>query len=248
MRTKLFVVVTLAFSLAYVNSAYCLKSVIDWKNLLQNIRILKENLQQTKQLKTQIQNEYQQIQHLVQQLDLMQRNIKRLELVLEDPQLSNLQKMDAVLATSSSLGYSIDAVEESFKEIYPEYDKPMGYGDLSDHNKQWSDQNKESLLKAMQTQGSVEYIPVDRLDLYYALEKSREAEGNLQAQQAGNEINANVAKQLMRLQYMIAADARAISSQAATDEALRKARIARHKYLIKSWNEKSKIEPFKEFP
>lgn len=248
MRTKLFVAVALAFLLVSVNSAYCFKSVVDWKNLQQSIKILKENLRQTKQLKTQIQNEYQQIQHLVQQLDLMQRNVKRLELILEDPQFSNLQKMDALLATSSNLGYSIDAVEESFKKIYPEYDKPMGYGDLSDQNKQWSDQNKESLLRAMQAQGSVEYIPVDRLDLYYALEKSREAEGNLQAQQAGNEINASVAKQLMRLQYMIAADARAISSQIATDEALREARAARHKYLIKSWNEKSKIEPFKEFP
>ena len=248
MRTKLFVAVTLAFLLASVNSAYCFKSVVDWKNLQQSIKILKENLQQTKQLKTQIQNEYQQIQHLVQQLDLMQRNVKRLELILEDPRFSNLQKMDAVLATSSNLSYSIDEVLDSFEGVYPIYNGPMNPDTLTEHNDQWSDQTRDSILKAMQAQGSVEYIPVDRLDLYYALEKSREAEGNLQAQQAGNEINANVAKQLMRLQYMIAADARAMSSQAATDEALRKARVARHKYLIKSWNEKSKIEPFKEFP
>ena len=248
MRHKLFVVVALAFFLASINSAYGFKSVVDWKNLQQNIKILKQNLQQTKQLKTQIQNEYEQIQRLVRQLDLMQSNIKRLELVLEDPQLSNLQKMDAVLATSSSLSYSIDEVLDSFEEVYPIYNGPMGPNTLTEHNDQWSDQTRDSILKAMQAQGSVEYIPIDRLDLYYALEKSREAEGNLQAQQAGNEINANVAKQLMRLQYMISANERAVSSQMAEGSSIEKAKAANHEYLMKGWNEKSSVQPFSDFP
>jgi P-type conjugative transfer protein TrbJ len=248
MRTKLFVAVTLVFFLVSVKSAYCFKSVVDWKNLQQSIKILKENLQQTKQLKTQIQNEYQQIQHLVQQLDLMQRNVKRLELILEDPQFSNLQKMDAVLATSSNLSYSVDAVLDSFKEVYPIYKGPMDPKTLTEHNDQWGDQTRDSILKAMQSQGSVEFIPFDRLDLYYALEKSREAEGNLQAQQAGNEINASVAKQLMRLQYMISANARAASSQMAEGTSIERARTANHEYLMKDWNEKSRVKPFTDFP
>jgi P-type conjugative transfer protein TrbJ len=241
MRTKLFVAVALAFFLASVNSAYCFKSVVDWKNLQQSIKILKENLQQTKQLKTQIQNEYQQIQHLVQQLDLMQRNVKRLELILEDPQFSNLQKMDVILATSSNLSYSID-------EVYPIYNGPTGPETLTEHNNQWGDQTRDSILKAMQSQGSVEFIPFDRLDLYYALEKSREAEGNLQAQQAGNEINASVAKQLMRLQYMISANARSASSQMAEGTSIERAKTANHEYLMQGWNDKSRVKPFTDFP
>ena len=232
----------------WTGSAHALKSVIDFKNLMENIKLVREAVKQTQQMKQQVETEIQELSYLVRQLETMQRNVERLVLVLEDPNLSNLQKTEALLITVEGLTYNIDDLADSFEQLYPVFDGPLDAVTLADHNRKWADQTRQNILKAMQMQGSIEQVPADRADVYNALDKSRSAVGNLQVQQAGNEISASIAKQLMRLEYIVAANGRAISTKMAEETSIEEARSARHNHLVRSWTNKSEVQPIRNFP
>jgi P-type conjugative transfer protein TrbJ len=237
-----------------LNSGHALMHVIDDTNLTQNIlntlSTIQQYFQKVNQLAkqdTQIGNEVTQIRHQLSQLETMYRNLKRLSIILQDPMLSNLEKCEAVYQNSQRLKYTITAIQKDFEKYYPHY-SAADTDTLKKDNQGWTEATKESVQKSMEAQGSVEYLPQDRQDLGVALQKSRDAVGNLQATQAGNEIAANMSKQLMRLEHVVAANGRAVSAKLAEENAIKRAREAHHEHFFRDYGTKSTATPLTDLP
>ena len=185
------------------------------------------------------------------QLEKIETNLQKLEGlldVLRDPDLSNLQKLEAVSANADGLSYAVDTLEASYSATYPDFDSPVDRDRLKTLQKRWLEQTRESIEKAMAVQGAVQDLPADREDLADALTKARAAEGNLQIGQSQAEIDAIMAKQLMRLEHMLAVSQRAQSAHLAEQNALERARARYHEHLMEGFGDPSPVVPMSTFP
>jgi len=185
------------------------------------------------------------------QLAMMEANLARLEDLIEmlnDPDLENLKKLEAISENAEGLAYVVNTLEESFKTLYPDYTSPVDTQAFDEMQRRWLAQTRESIRKAMAVQGGVTDLKDDRRDLESALEKAREADGNLRIGQAAAEINAITAKQLLRLQHMMAVSERARAAQMAAENARERASAQYHDYLMQGWAERSTATPMSDFP
>ena len=66
--------------------------------------------------------------------------------------------------------------------------------------------------------------------------------------QAAAEINGITAKQLLRLQHMLAVSERAKTAHMAEENARQRARAHYHDYLMQGWGERSTATPLSDFP
>ena len=185
------------------------------------------------------------------QLAMMEANLARLEDLIEmlnDPDLENLKKLEAISENAEGLAYVVDALEASFKNLYPDYTSPVDVKAFEEMQRKWLTQTRESIRKAMAVQGGVTDLKDDRADLESALSKAREADGNLRIGQAAAEINAITAKQLLRLEHMMAVSERARAAQMAEENARERAQTQYHDYLMQGWSERSTATPMSDFP
>lgn len=185
------------------------------------------------------------------QLEKIETNLQKLEGlldVLKDPDLSNLEKLEAINANADGLSYAVDTLEASYNQTYPDFTSPVDKDKLRELQKRWRDQTRESIEKAMAVQGAVQDLPADRKDLAKALSKARGAEGNLQIGQSQAEIDAIMAKQLMRLEHMLAVSQRAESAHLAEENALDRARARYHEHLMEGFGDPSPVVPMSTFP
>jgi P-type conjugative transfer protein TrbJ len=229
--------------------------VLDISNLAQNIiNVLSQYWQQAtqaNQLVKQTQqaiNQVRQLYNLQLQLETMYRNLVALRLVLNDPSYSLINKCQALLWQGQGLAFSVRHFNTAFDDLYRKYgSKAVTTHALTDERRRWSEQTRASVVTAMQVQASVEDIPSDRQDLSRAVEASRAADGSLAAQQATTEVAALNAKQLMRMEAMIAANGRADAARMAEERQRKEAALAYHKHLMRSWDQKSNVAPRTSF-
>lgn len=185
------------------------------------------------------------------QLAMMEANLARLEDLIDmlnDPDLENLRKLEAISENAEGLAYVVNALETSFKNLYPDFTSPVDAKAFDEMQRQWLTQTRESLRKAMEVQGGVTDLKDDREDLESALSKAREADGNLRINQAAAEINGITAKQLLRLQHMLAVSERAKTAHMAEENARQRAKSHYHEYLMQGWGERSTATPLSDFP
>jgi P-type conjugative transfer protein TrbJ len=185
------------------------------------------------------------------QLAMMEANLARLENLIDmlnDPDLENLKKLEAISENAEGLAYVVNTLEASFKTLYPDFTSPVDAKAFDEMQRQWLTQTRESIRKAMAVQGGVTDLKDDRQDLESALTKAREADGNLRISQAAAEINGITAKQLLRLQHMMAVSERAKAAQMAEENARQRAQTRYHDHLMQGWSERSTATPLSDFP
>ena len=230
--------------------------VLDISNLVQNIiNVMSQYWQQATQESQLIQqtqqaiNQVRQLQNLRLQLEAMYRNLTALQLVLNDPSYSLINKSQALLWQGQGLAFSVKHFNTAFDDLYRQYgDKVLTTLALTDERRRWSEQTRASVVTAMKVQSSVEDISSDRQDLSQAIEASRAAPGSLAAQQATTEVAALNAKQLMRIEAMIAANGRADAARMAEERQKKEAALAYHRHVMRDWGQKSTITPLTDFP
>lgn len=196
------------------------------QNILQAVRALQELDQQ--------------VQQLAHEIDMIEKMAKDLETfpvevahaIIRD----RITRIEELLKRAEGIGYEVDQVERDYDEAYPET-----YGDVppsssvlvEDARSRWEQSrtaHRDVLLMAAEVRdantGNAEALSG-------LVEGSQGAIGNLQALQAGNQIEALSAEQLIQMQALMAATYRAQS----LDEARRLAEAERGRARLKSFLE-----------
>lgn len=161
-----------------------------------------------------ITNQVQQLAHEIEMLENMARDLERLPDSIADDIWQRMQRIEDLMRRAEGIGYGVEEVEREYEEIYPET-----YGETppdaqilkEDASRRWRQSRSAFRESLIVTASVVESSRADSESLNTLLGQSQSAAGNLQALQAGNQIEALQTEQLMQIESMMAAHYRAES-------------------------------------
>ncbi len=172
------------------------------QNILQAVRALQE-----------LDNQVRQLAHEIDMIEKMARDLETLPVDVAHTIIRDrITRIEAIIRDADGIGASVEAVDRSFEASYPATygDTPPGASVLlADARARWEasrQAHKHVLLIAAETR---EGNTADADALSGIVAESQGAAGNLQALQAGNQINALAAQQLMQVEALLGASARA---------------------------------------
>ena len=198
--------------------------VLDPTNLIQNTLTATNMIRQVAQQAQQLANEATQITHQIQQIQQGATNLVRLPLAMSGELADILAQYQQLLQQSQGIAYQYSAVQGQFERLYGALQRPQP-SDMVGYAQQLATQLRQASGAAMQSQAMVERLAAGRASLRRALASSESAAGNLQVQQAGNQLTGVLATQQAQLIELIAATGRAetsmLAAQATLDEAAR---------------------------
>lgn len=179
--------------------------VFDPTNYAQNLLTAARSL-------TEIENQIQQLAHEAAMLENMGRNLSNLPTSVADELSAKLSAIDTLIKTAEGLSYKVSEIESQYAALYPESygaSPPPGPTIVADAEAAWK-QSRQGYKHALEVQAQVVANVRDENGALDGLVgASQGAEGNLQALQAGNQIAALSAEQMMQIQTLLAAQYRA---------------------------------------
>lgn len=172
------------------------------ENILQAVRALQA-----------LDNQVRQLAHEIDMIGKMARDLESLPVEVAHAIIRDrITRIEELIGKAEGIGASVEAVEAEFDTAYPESygATPPGASVLvEDARARWRASrlaHRHVLLMATEARRG----NGDDADALAALvTESQDASGNLQALQAGNQINALTAQQLMQLEALLGASARA---------------------------------------
>lgn len=179
--------------------------VFDPRNFAENVLTAARTLRQ-------INNQVAQIQNEIRMLENQARHLESLPDSIAAEIKERLLTIDGLIRTAQGIAYEVDAIEGQYETIYRE-----SYGDnpppapviVQEARMAWQ-QSRQGYIHALQVQASVvSNVRVDIAQLETVVGQSQAAVGSLQAVQAGNQIAALNAEQLMQMQELLVAQYRA---------------------------------------
>ena len=170
------------------------------ENLLTAIRSLEE-----------IQNQVKQLTNEAQMLTKMDLNLEQLGSSVGGDLKSSLGDIEALLKKADGIALSVSETESEMKKLFPsEYANALTNDESLNATRQRWDETLSAFKRSLILQGKViENTTEDGSVLSGLLSKSSTAVGNLQVQQAGNELMGLNIKQQLQLQTLIATEQRA---------------------------------------
>jgi len=187
--------------------------IFDPQNFAQNILTASRTL-------TQINHQVTQIQNKIRMLENQARHLERLPDSIASQIRDRLFRIDELIKTAEGISYDVSKIESQYEEIFRETygDNPPSAPRIIQEARAAWQQSRNGYKHSLQVQaGVVQNVRADIIELERAMGRSHSAAGSLQAQQAGNEIAAMTAKQIMQMQELLAAHYRA--------EALERSRV-----------------------
>jgi len=180
--------------------------VYDPANHTQNILTAVRSLQQINQ-------QIQQLTHEIEMLENMARNLQTLDLnVAEAIIRDRVRRIQDLMRQAEGIGYGVQEVEREYEEIYPENygaSAPDSQVLVQDARRRWR-QSRTAYRDSLVTIGAaLEDNEVDAASIADLIDRSQSAVGALEAAQAGNQIEAMQAQQLMQIEAIMAAHYRA---------------------------------------
>lgn len=172
-----------------------------------------ENILQAARALQQIDNQVRQLTHEIDMIEKMARDLETLPVEVARGIIADrIRRIEELMREADGIGYGVKAVERDYEELYPET-----YGEMPPANEvlvedaraRWQQSrsaHKHTLLMVAETVRDNER---DAEALTGLVEESQTAVGNLQALQAGNQIKALSAQQLMQMEALLAAHYRA---------------------------------------
>jgi len=193
------------------------------QNILQAVRALQE-----------LEGQLQQLAHEIEMLENMARNLETLPVSVAESIIGQrIIRIEEVLRRARGIGYSVDSIERDYQAAYPEAYGPATSRQVlvDDARARW----RQSLSAFQDTlavsAAALEDNATDAAAVGQLLALSQDAAGSLQAAQAGNELTALTAQQLMQIETMLAAQHRAV----ALEEARRLAEAERGRARLSSF-------------
>jgi P-type conjugative transfer protein TrbJ len=176
------------------------------QNLLTAIRSLEE-----------IQNQVKQLTNEAQALAKMDLNLEQLGSSIGGDLKSSMGEIKSLLDKADGIALSVNATDVEMKKLFPsDYASALSNDQSLTAAKTRWDETLSAFKRSMSLEAKVvENTNEDGNALSDLLSKSSTAIGNLQVQQAGNELIGLSVKQQLQLQNLIAADQRAQSLERA---------------------------------
>ncbi len=172
-----------------------------------------ENILQAVRALQQIDNQIRQITHEIDMIEKMARDLETLPVEIARAIIADrIRRIGELMEEADGIGYGVEEVEREYEDLYPEtYGEtpPANAVLVEDARIRWQQSrsaHKHTLLMVAETVRDNER---DAEALTGLVEESQTAVGNLQALQAGNQIEAMSAQQLMQMEAMMAAHYRA---------------------------------------
>jgi P-type conjugative transfer protein TrbJ len=176
------------------------------ENILTAIRSLEE-----------IQNQVKQLTNEAQMLMKMDLNLEQLGSSVGDDLTGSMDEIKSLLDKANGLALSVNETDAKLKELFPDdYAAALSNDEsLKQAKSRWTE-TLSAFKRSMSLEAKVvENTTADGDVLADLLTKSSTAVGNLQVQQAGNELMGLNVKQQLQLQNMFAANQRAHSMEKA---------------------------------
>ena len=196
--------------------------VIDPTNLIQNVNTAVNTLNQ-------INNQIQQLQNEAQMLINSAENLARLDQSSIQELQRLLQRIDTLMRKGDEITYEVATSERRYEENFPEsYEHLTNQEIVERATDQWKLARK-TFGNAIQVQsGIVTSIAESRETLTTLVNRSQEAVGNLQVNQAGNQLIALSVEQQMQMQHLMAAQHRMLAVEHARRMAIEEQSRIRH--------------------
>ena len=174
-----------------------------------------ENILQAARALQQIDNQVRQLTHEIDMIEKMARDLETLPVEVARGIIADrIRRIKELMREADGIGYGVEAVERNYEDLYPEtYGEtpPANVVLVEDARARWQQSrlaHKHTLLMVAETVRDTEQ---DADALTGLVEESQTAIGNLQALQAGNQIGALSAEQLIQMEALMAAHYRAIA-------------------------------------
>ena len=174
-----------------------------------------ENILQAARALQQIDNQVRQLTHEIDMIEKMARDLETLPVEVARGIIADrIRRIEELMRDADGIGYGVEAVERDYEDLYPEtYGEtpPANVVLVEDARARWQQSrlaHKHTLLMVAETVRDTEQ---DADALTGLVEESQTAIGNLQALQAGNQIGALSAEQLIQMEALMAAHYRAIA-------------------------------------
>jgi P-type conjugative transfer protein TrbJ len=171
------------------------------QNILQAVRALQE-----------LEGQVRQLAHEIEMLENMARNLETLPVSVAESIIGQrILRIEDILRRAQGIGYSVDEIERDYETAYPE-----DYGAatpssvlVEDARARWR-QSRDAFRETLTVSAAaLEDNETDAGAIRSLVTQSKDAVGALQAAQAGNELSAMTAQQLMQIEAMLAAQHRA---------------------------------------
>ena len=185
--------------------------VFDPANYEQNLLSAVRNLQE-------VENQMKQLTNEAQMISKMDLNLTSLGSSVGGDLKNSLGQIQSLLKQADGIALSVTQTESEVKRLFPtQYQTAL----TNDQSFQMAAQRWSNTLSAFKTSMALEAKVTETTDsdsnvLSDLLAKSASAVGNLEVQQAGNELTGLNVKQQLQLQTLMAADQRAQSLDRAT--------------------------------
>ncbi len=172
-----------------------------------------QNVLQAARALQQLEHQIQQLTHEIQMLEHMARHLESLPVNLAEAMIRDrIRRIEALMRQAEGIGHEVETVERDFEALYPE-----SYGEtapsqavlVADARERWRQSRAAYRHTLTVTAGVLENNERDAAALSDLVRESQGAVGQLQATQAGNQISAVTAQQLMQMEAMLAAHYRA---------------------------------------
>lgn len=186
--------------------------VYDPWNFKQNLLTAIRNL-------TEIDNQVKQLTNEAQMLMKMDLNLEQLGSSVSGDLTGSMDEIKSLLDRANGIALDVAQTEAKIKELFPDdYATALSYDQaLSQAKTRW-DETLAAFKRSMNLEAEVvENTTKDGAILSDLLGKSGTAVGNLEVQQAGNELLGLGIKQQLQLQNLMAADSRAQALERARD-------------------------------
>ncbi|MGU3400482.1 P-type conjugative transfer protein TrbJ [Brucellaceae bacterium D45D] len=207
-------------------SALAWKIVYDPSNYAQNVLTAARSLEQINHQITSLQNEATMLINQAKNLaSLPYSSLQQLQ--------QSVQKTQQLLGQAQNIAFDVGEIDEAFRSQYGSVPLDANEAKLVDDAKIRWQNTVGGLQDAMRVQATVvENIDSNRTQMSALVEQSQNAEGALQATQAGNQLLALQAQQLSDLTAVLAANGRAEAlSEAERATAAEQGRIQRERFL-----------------
>lgn len=192
-----------------------------------------QNVLQAARALEQINNQIRTLQNQATMLQNMARQLQRLDYSSLGQITSALNRIDGLMIQADGIGFDLAGSEATWRRTYP---GTYHDADAAALDRQAQAQWQSAMTSYRQTMrvqsGIVGSIQADAPLLAGLVDRSQEAIGSLQAQQAGNQLLALSIKQQMQLQSLVAVQSRAdAETQAGIAEANALARERTRRFL-----------------
>ncbi|WNL48567.1 P-type conjugative transfer protein TrbJ (plasmid) [Dyella sp. BiH032] len=219
--------------------------VTDPGNMIENTISALQNMQQSINQATQISNEVSQINNQITQINQGVRNLQSIPTNLTQSYIMSFGRLMQTLQNVQGLAGQVDNLQSRFQTAYPDFaaNNPS-FQQARTYSDQWGAQNRQNVQDALTSGAQVlANLKDSQADLMSAQNSSQAAQGQLDAVQAGNQINAVVASQLQQMQAQNAVFQQAVLQKQAADAAQEQLSTEQKRKALSDWGTKGQHAP-----